>query len=77
MQGLTPLMYACLQGDEGMVQILLQNGAKPDVVVSNMDKSGGSEEGNGEGYRGGRSFCRVNCFIPRPISECNRIPWPA
>ncbi|PIK35633.1 putative ankyrin repeat and BTB/POZ domain-containing protein BTBD11-like, partial [Apostichopus japonicus] len=32
-QGLTPLMYACLQGDEGMVQILLQNGAKPDVVV--------------------------------------------
>lgn len=38
-QGLTPLMFAALQGDEGMVQILLENGAEPDTVVpSNPQK---------------------------------------
>ena len=33
-QGLSPLMYACIQGDEAMMQILLDAGANVNSVVS-------------------------------------------
>ncbi|XP_072172114.1 ankyrin repeat and BTB/POZ domain-containing protein 2-like [Diadema setosum] len=32
-QGMTALMLACVRGDEAMVQLLLDNGAKPDIPV--------------------------------------------